>query len=220
LDPLPEDADETDLSHYGEMKSACEQAARATVGDRLLIARPGLLVGPGDTSDRFGYWPARFARGGRVLVPDSPDAPVQVLDTRDLAAWIVDSFGRGDVGVHDLVGASQRLADVLAVCAATAGFSGTTLAADPAWLVEHGVGYWSGPDSLPLWLPPELAGMATRSGASAVSSGLTRRPLDETAADVLVDERRRGLDRVRHAGLRPEREAVLLDELVGPVPAG
>jgi nucleoside-diphosphate-sugar epimerase len=219
-DPLPEDADESDMSRYGEMKSACELAARTAVGDQLLVTRPGLLVGPGDDSDRFGYWPARFARGGRVLVPDTPDVLTQVLDARDLAAWIVDAFGRGDVGVYDAVGPAMRFADVLSVCAAAAGFQAETFAAAPAWLIEHDVDYWAGSESLPLWLPPELAGMTSRSGEAAVAAGLIRRPLDQTVADVLLDERRRGLERIRRAGLSPERELELLTELLGGPSAG
>jgi 2'-hydroxyisoflavone reductase len=213
-EPLPEDADEDDMSRYGEMKSACEAAARGTVGDRLVIARAGLLIGPGDVSDRFGYWPARFALGGRVLVPDTPDAPSQLLDARDLAAWLVDAAGRGDVGTYDAVGSTGRLADVLAVCASAAGFAGETYAAAPEWLVEHGVDYWMGPESLPLWLSSRYVGMMSRSGAAAVAAGLVRRPLEESATAVLADERRRGLHRVRQAGLSPEREAILLDELL------
>jgi 2'-hydroxyisoflavone reductase len=216
-DPLPEDADESDMSRYGEMKSACEAAALSTVGERLLIARAGLLIGPGDGSDRFGYWPGRFARGGRVLVPDEPDLLTQVLDARDLAAWLVDTFGRGDVGVYDAVGPTQRLADVLATCAAAAGFSGQTFAAAPEWLVEHKVDYWMGPDSLPLWLSDAYAGMTSRSGQAAVAAGLMRRPLEESAADVLDDERRRGLSRERRAGISPEREADLIHALLTSV---
>jgi nucleoside-diphosphate-sugar epimerase len=213
-DPLPLMADEADLSRYGELKSACEAAARDALGDRLVVVRPGLLIGPGDDSDRFGYWPGRFARGGQVLVPDTPELATQVLDARDLAAWIVDAFGRGDVGTYDAVGPVLRLADVLGVCASVADFSGRTYAADPEWLVAHDVDYWMGPDSLPLWLSADYVGMMARSGAAAVAAGLVRRPLEESALDVLADERRRGLDRERRAGLRPEREAELLIELL------
>jgi 2'-hydroxyisoflavone reductase len=219
-EPLPEDADETDMERYGELKSACELAARTAVEDRLLVARSGLLIGRGDVSDRFGYWPARFARGGRVLVPDTPDQPTQVLDARDLAAWIVDASGRGDVGVYDAVGPVERLADVLSMCAQVAEFQTPTFAASPEWLVEHGVDYWAGPESLPLWLPSDLAGMTSRSGAAATAAGLTRRPIEESAADVLEDETRRGLGRTRRAGLSPAREAQLVDELLGEASAG
>jgi nucleoside-diphosphate-sugar epimerase len=213
-EPLPQGDDEGDMSRYGEMKSACELAATEAVGDRLLIARPGLLIGPGDTSDRFGYWPSRFALGGQVLVPDTPAAPQQLLDARDLAAWLVDSFGRGEVGTYDAVGLLHHFADVLAVCQAVAGFTGETIRADPAWLVAHEVDHWAGPESLPLWLPDELAGMLHRDGTAAAAAGLTRRSLSESAADVLADERRRGLGRYRVAGLSREREAELVAELL------
>ena len=212
--PLPQDADESDMELYGEMKAASELAARTAVGDRLLVARAGLLVGPGDHTDRFGYWPARFARGGDVLVPDIPDAPSQVLDARDLAAWIVDAAGRGDVGTFDAVGPVMRFADMLSTCAEATGFDGKVYAATPQWLTEHDVAHWAGPESLPLWLPPELASMTARSGALAAGAGLERRPLTETVGDVLHYEHQMGLERPRLAGLSPHREGELLADLL------
>ena len=147
-------------------------------------------------------------------MPDVPDARTQVLDFRDVAAWIVDAAGRGDVGTFDAVGPVMRLADTLSLCAEVARFDGKVFAAAPQWLAEHDVAYWMGPESLPLWLPPEMASMTGRSGALAAAAGLERRPLEEAVGDVLRYEHQMGLDRPRLAGLSPQRESELLAELL------
>ena len=100
------------------------------------------------------------------------------------------------------------------MCAEIARFDGKVFAAAPQWLAEHDVAYWMGPESLPLWLPPEMASMTGRSGALAAAAGLERRPLEESIGDVLRYEHRMGLDRPRLAGLSPHRESELLSELL------
>lgn len=207
---------------YGEAKVACERACVDAVGDRLRVSRAGLLGGPGDRSDRVGYWPTRFAMPsaetgtasdhGTVLVPDALDSAVQVLDLRDLGAWIVDAAQRGVVGTFNDVGEQTPLGGVLDLCREIAGHDGPVLAADPDWLVDQGVRHWAGEESLPLWLPPQgYCGFGARSDAAAVEAGLQRRPLAQTLADTLSDERVRGLDRLRRAGLSPARERELID---------
>lgn len=211
--------DEAGRETYGPAKAACERACADAVGDRLLVARVGLIGGPGDGSDRFGYWPARFAlaaqRGdGPVLVPDAATQPTQTIDVRDLAAWLVDRGGRRTVGTFNVVGEQTPLGDVLALAAEIAGYRGEVVRADPGWLRERGVGYWMGPESLPLWLPgPGYTGHSARSDAAAVAAGLVRRPLAETIADALAWERELGLDRDRGAGLSRDRELALIDAL-------
>ncbi|MEU6809456.1 NAD-dependent dehydratase [Streptomyces sp. NPDC046831] len=196
---------------YGGIKVACEEAVRETLGEHALIVRSGLIVGPGDVSDRFGYWPARMSRGGRVAVPDTPAQPTQYVDVRDLAAWIVDAGEQRLGGTFNGVGPAVPLGDLLAAIAKTAGPPDTELVpVSEERLLAAGVQHWRGPASLPLWVPPEDRGFMAHDHTRAAGAGLRHRPLEETVADVLADELERGLDRPREAGLTPAEEAALL----------
>jgi nucleoside-diphosphate-sugar epimerase len=210
-DPLADEHAPAEL--YGEGKVACEEAVSAL--PQHLILRAGLLGGPGDPSDRAGYWVARFAAAGDqpVLVPDLPGADVQLLDVRDLARFIVDAALRGVTGAMNVAGLPTTLTDFLSASADVAGHTGVATGADAGWLAEHDVEPWMGPRSLPLWLPDEARGMAAMDTARAAAAGLQRRPLVETLADTLLDERARGLDRERKAGLTRDDELALLAQL-------
>ncbi|MGQ0778080.1 MAG: NAD-dependent epimerase/dehydratase family protein [Pseudonocardiales bacterium] len=205
--------DATDLSPeiYGGVKVAGENAVRSA-GVPPLVVRAGLLVGPGDISDRFGYWPMRMARGGRVLVPgDAAEVPTTWIDVRDLAAWLVDSAEQGRTGTFDGCGLTVSLRDLLAQLADTLAPPGTELVTVPApVLQEAGVASWSGPKSLPLWLPSEEYGLVTHDVGATLRAGLRQRPLAETAAAALAHERILGVDRPRQAGLTATDEAELL----------
>lgn len=199
---------------YGSAKVACEVACREAVpAEHLLVARAGLIVGYGDLSDRFGYWPARLARAterSRVLVPPR-DAATQVLDVADLTAWLVDAAEEAIAGTFNATGDTVSLADILAECERAVGGNVACVEVDQAWLLEQEVEPWGGPESLPLWLPqPDYAGHATRSNLAAKRSGLRLRALCETVRDALAWERELGLHRSRRAGLSAEREADLL----------
>jgi 2'-hydroxyisoflavone reductase len=201
--------------NYGESKSAIEQATLAVAGDRAHLCRAGLIGGPGDTTDRYGYWPARFARdNGPVVVPDIPGHATQVIDVRDVAIWILAAAEQGLTGALNALGDQVPFADYLEGSKAAAGYQGDVLTAPEDWLVDHGIDYWAGPDSLPLWLPPGHDGFCTRSNLAARAAGLATRPWQETVADTLEDERRRGLNRRRKAGLAPATEARLVEELL------
>lgn len=209
------------IEEYGPAKVSCEAACTAAIpADRLLIARAGLIAGYGDRSDRFGYWPGRFAsesaRDGVVLMP-SMQSPVQVIDVEDLAAWLISAREAGTVGIFDAVGEALTFADLVSECATASNKELTCAVAEPEWLLEQGVAPWAGPDSLPLWLPmPEAAGVLTRRNDAATKAGLRLRSLADTVRGALAWERELGLDRSpRKAGLRPEREVELVTMLLG-----
>lgn len=212
----PLGTDRADQDHYGPAKVACERAVLDRMGSRALLARAGLIGGPGDPSDRFGYWVSRFALAGDgpVLVPDAPDQGTQTIDVRDLATWLVRAGEDCCHGPMNAVGERRTLGEVLDAARAVAGHTGKVVKADAHWLTSSGVQPWAGPRSLPLWLPgSDYAGFGARDDARAVRHGLVRRPLEDTLSDVLDDERRRGLDRERTAGLSRTDELALLAEL-------
>ncbi|HYS39028.1 MAG TPA: epimerase [Pseudonocardiaceae bacterium] len=212
LPPLAEGGrgDDTDPDRYGSIKVASENAVRDELGDRAFVVRPGLITGPGDGSDRFGYWPARFARGGRVVVPDAPDVLTQHIDVRDLAAWIVDAGETGLSGTYDGIGPAGPLPDLLRDIADAVGADAELVPMTPDALIAAGVDYWAGPKSLPLWLPPTHAGMSSHDATPSLAAGLHVRPLSETVAGALETERRLGLDRERKAGMSAAEEAEVL----------
>lgn len=198
---------------YGGIKVASEDAVRAAMGDHAFIVRPGLVTGSWDRSDRFGYWPGRFARGGRVLVPDSPDQPIQYMDVRDLARWIVDAAESDLGGTFDGIGPHQPLTELLDGIAAAVGADVELVRATAEQLAAAEVQPWSGPRSLPLWLPPEYDGMKSHDAAPSIEAGMPVRPLAEAVADALERERELGLDRPRQAGLSAAEEQEILAKL-------
>ncbi len=167
---------------YGSAKLACEEA----VGEDAFICRAGLIVGPEDPSGRFTYWPARLARGGEVLAPGTPEDPVQFIDVRDLARWIVLAAQNRLTGVYDGAGPPLARGKLLAECAAALDASCSFTWVDRVFLEERDVRPWSGPRSLPLWLPlPDYAGFMTRDTSPAREVGLAMRAISETARDTI-----------------------------------
>ncbi len=205
---------EVEIEAYGPANVACELACLAARDEnRTLVARPGLIGGYGDRSDRLGYWPARLARaadGEPVLVPPR-DTPVQVIDVEDLARWLLHTAEHRVGGVFNAVGDVTTVGAVLDACSTTSGRTPELVEVSHTWLAERHVEPWMGPESLPLWLPqPEYAGFMTRRNAAARAAGLHLRPLTETVAAALRWEQERGVDRPRRAGLTAGREAELL----------
>ncbi|PJJ71540.1 nucleoside-diphosphate-sugar epimerase [Diaminobutyricimonas aerilata] len=215
LEPLAGDTMH-DMSQYGPAKVACENTVLAARGDGgALIARAGLIGGPGDGSGRTGYWPRRFARPsnaeGRVLVPDAPRLSTQVIDVRDLASWLVDAAERRIAGTMNAYGDATPFAEHLRLAREVAGHDGEVVAVAPTWLAEHGVEAWMGPRSLPIWLPePEYSGHSARDVTRSRSAGLRPRPLVETLADTLAWESSDAGAWPRRAGLTDDEERELL----------
>jgi nucleoside-diphosphate-sugar epimerase len=212
---------ELTMDNYGEAKSAIELWTRELAGDKAHLCRAGLIGGPGDGSDRYGYWPARFARDGDpVLVPDIPADATQIIDVRDLAAWILTAAEIGTTGALNAVGEPVPFAAYLEESRQLADADSEVVVAPADWLASHGANYWAGPDSLPLWLPPGHEGFAARSNDAASSAGLRLRPWMDTLRDTLEDERRRGLGRERKAGMSPETERRIVAEYRAEASAG
>lgn len=203
----------TDMSVYGPAKVSCERHVLERFGPgACCIVRAGLIGGPGDRTGRSGYWPWRFAHpsnaSGKVLVPDAPEQPIQIVDVRDLARWLVDCAAKRIHGIYDAVGPQATLGRVIQV-AADLGACGAPLPADPAWLVAQGVQEWIGDDSLPLWLANrDEWGLGQRPCHTALTAGLTHRPLKECLADTLAWEEEQL--HPHGAGLTDERERALI----------
>ncbi len=199
---------------YGALKALCEQEARgAFSGARALIVRPHLIVGPGDPTDRFTYWPVRIDRGGEVMAPGDPTDNTQYIDARDLAEWYVHLVENGVTGTYSAVGPrspltiAELLYGIRAVTSADVSF--TWVNAD--FLAEHEVRPWA---HMTAWIPPRdgFQGFGRFDPSKAISKGLAYRPLAVTAKDTLdwwkgLPEERRAAPK---AGLDPEREKEVL----------
>ncbi|NMH75915.1 NAD-dependent epimerase/dehydratase family protein [Pseudonocardia xinjiangensis] len=213
--PRTDETPTEDGEAYGPIKVASENAVRDAAGDRALIARAGLICGPDDGTDRFGYWPNRLARGGRAIVPGDLAQPAQIIDVRDLADWIVRSGEEHLVGTFDASGPRSTLGAVLDENADAVGAADLErVPVTPDALTAAGVQPWSGPRSLPLWLTPAEAGMLARDTAPAAAAGLRCRPVADTARAALEHEHVLGPDRPRKAGLTPAEESEVLTSLL------
>lgn len=200
---------------YGGLKALAEQEARKAFGDRATVIRPGLIVGPGDNTDRFTYWPVRIARGGDVLAPGDPNNPVQIIDARDLSEWTIRVVENGTFGTMNAVGPAGQLtmAEMLGgIRAVVPGTVPMTLHWVPADVLKaQKVAPWS---DMPVWIPAEgeYAGFGRRSNQKAIAAGLGFRPLADTAKATLEFHHSRSEERKAklRAGIAPEREAEVI----------
>ncbi|RVT82917.1 NAD-dependent epimerase/dehydratase family protein [Inhella crocodyli] len=207
------------MALYGPLKAACEDEVIAQYGAaHSAIVRPGLIVGPGDETDRFTYWPLRVQRGGPTLVPPRTD-PVRLIDARDLAEWTIRLAEARATGAYNALGPTGNLTmgEMLDTLRSALGSKAEWVEASAEWLEKEKVSAWG---DLPVWIPGqgETAGFHRRSNARAVAAGLTFRPLADTGRDTVawwqgLDEKRRTAP--LRAGLAPAREAELLQRLRG-----
>ena len=229
-DPFGATPQEVAAMGYGEMKVASEREAEKHFPGKTTIVRPGLIVGPGDTSDRFTYWPMRIARGGEVLAPGDGTDPVQIIDARDLAEWIIRLAENKTMGTFNATGPrsplsmGEMLAGIRAAMSGSLDIKFTWVPSD--FLTSKGVSGWS---NLPVWVPSEPGneGWSRTSVERAVAAGLTFRPLADTAKATIdwhnqrpaaqrvfprLVKRPDGTEVMSSTGLAPEREQQLLAE--------
>lgn len=202
---------------YGGLKAACEEAARQAFGDRALIVRPGLIVGPFDRSGRFTWWVARLVRAARVpqasevLAPGDPGGPLQIVDARDLAAWQLGMAERADAGgSYNVVGpqVAMTMGEFLWNARSLLAPEATLTWVDECFLQQHTVAPWT---EMPLWLPAADAGVHRVDARRALATGLTCRPLAATLADTAAwTESTPAGGLIEGIGLAPEREAGIL----------
>lgn len=176
-----------DFENYGGLKALCEQAAAAAFPGRAAIVRPGYIVGPGDPTDRFTYWPVRIARGGEVLAPGAKDDPLQWIDVRDLAEWLVTLAEHNTAGSFNAIGPSNpgRWGDVLQTCVDATGTDAKLVWVPATWLEQNGMG---GEDSFPIWVAPtgKFEGFHRWNNDRAEAAGLRFRPISDTVKSLLA----------------------------------
>ncbi len=208
---------------YGPLKALCEQSAEKAWPGRTFNVRPGLISGPGDPTDRFTYWPARIARGGEVMAPGEHTDPVQHIDVRDLAEWIIYAIENQVAGIYNATGPNlgMPMAELLYGCKGALGGDAHFTWVSAEFLEEHGVAPWQ---EMTVWIPPtsEMGGLGAVNVEKGLRNGLVVRPLAETARDTVdwlrdqpqerQEQQARGLNREtgRGAGISLERETELL----------
>ncbi len=187
---------------YGALKALSEQAAERAMPGRTLIIRPGLIVGPGDYTDRFTYWPYRVAQGGEMLAPGDSQQQTQFIDGRDLAVWTIRMVEQSKTGVYNATGPDYALSmgRFLDECKTVTGSDARFIWVSDEFLTKQNV-------DLPLYAPEEYRGARAVNCARAIANGLTFRPVTDTIRDTL---NWKGKDTELKVGLKPEQEQQLL----------
>jgi len=197
---------------YGPLKALCEQAVMDAMPGRVLVVRPGLIVGPHDMSDRFTYWVQRVSEGDEVLAPSPPTLPVEFIDVRDLADWILHMVEARQTGIYNAVGPGQpvTMEQFLNTCKIVSGSDARFIWVDEAFLLQNEVQPWI---EMPMWLPtenPEFSGMFAIHGEKAIKAGLIHRPIQETIGDTLAWAQTRPDGTKMRAGISHQRERELI----------
>jgi 2'-hydroxyisoflavone reductase len=210
-DPTLESMGES-FQYYGPLKALCEEAAEKAMPGRVTIVRPGFIVGPDDPSGRFTYWPVRFSRGGEIAVPGAPSDPIQLIDARDLGAWLITLAENRTYGVFNACGPEKPTTwgQVIEACQKLAPADSRV-----TWLPADFLAKQGGP-GFPIWVPndEEGRGMHTWSNAKAIATGLKCRPVEETLKDTLEwyrNEEKAEKGRKQLAGPSPEAESAALN---------
>src|SRR5947209_1741651 len=223
LATMPDESSENINEHYGALKALCEQAVEDAMPGRVLVPRPGLIVGPHDPTGRFTYWPGRVAEGGEVLAPGRQDREVQFIDARDLAEWVVKMVEERATGIFNTNGPAGRLTmgQLLDACKEVSGSDARFTWISDQFLEDKGVGQWT---DLPLWIPEasaaDHAGFMAIDSSNAIANGLSFRPISDTVRDMhvwihdtsqeTITDTSSGPKRTP-AGISREREAELLE---------
>lgn len=203
----------SDYKLYGPLKALSEAEAEKWFPNKTLVIRPGLIVGPGDQTDRFTYWPVRIDRGGEVLAPGEPSDPVQFIDARDLAEWTIRMVEKGATGIYNATGPEKPLpiGDMLSEMKAALKSEAKFTWVNADFLEKQKVAPWT---DMPVWVPPrgEEGGLGRTSIRKALAEGLTFRSSGETARDTLAWFKTLPAERQAKlgAGLTGEREAEVL----------
>jgi 2'-hydroxyisoflavone reductase len=205
--PFPR-SEEVTGETYGLLKVACEREAQKQFGGRLLVIRPGYVVGPHDYTDRFTYYVRRAAAGGEMLAPGPLGEPFQGVDVRDLGAFMLERIEAGDVDDYGVVGPGERVTmrDLLETARDVAGADTTFTWAAPDFLAARG----DVDRMFPMWHPDE-PGAHTFDARKASAAGLRHRPFRDTIADTLAWDRGRASPPLR-VGLSADEERDLLAE--------
>ncbi len=206
------DTEEMTPDTYGPLKVLCEREVIRAFPQNSLIIRPGVMVGPYDTTDRFTYWVERLSHSGVALAPGNPDSPLQFIDGRDLAEWMLRLLDRQVTGTYNAIGFNENLTmgKMLNACTTVTKSDANLLWVPDEFLLEQNVAPWK---DLPLWLPEnEPHGLGHIDNSSAVKMGLTFRPIESTARDTwnwILN----GRDAAApfKAGISREREAEILE---------
>ncbi len=200
-----ESVEEVTNETYGALKALCEQVAEEVMPGRVLVVRPGLIVGPDDPTDRFTYWPQRVSQGGEMLAPGRTDQQVQFIDVRDLAEWIVRMVEEGKTGNYNATGPDYQLTmgKFLEECKVATGSDTRFTWVGDTFVPEDEA-------NLQPWTPDEYIGISTANCNKAFAAGLKFRPARETARDTLVWKAASHTSGEMRSGLKPEQEKELL----------
>lgn len=196
---------------YGPLKAICEHTAEEYFPNRTCIVRPGLIVGPYDPTNRFSYWLQRVAHGGDILAPGTPEEPVQFIDVRDLAAWVVLMAEHKHTGIFNATGPHNTLSmeQFLHTCARTLQAKSRFVWVDEEFVLNNNITPFT---ELPLWVPKSSSGIHRVNCSKAIEAGLQYRPTEETIRDTFAWEQAHTelLEHRMYKPLSTQREAEVL----------